>query len=421
MLQTILISAVAFLFLICLLALVLVLVRIMFLVSKITPYLETVAMSSHPLVRREVSSFLDNLQDAIEDGEETEDYSEIEVNPGKFRVLHGRLKGICRRLDNFSKGYLLSSLVHSGLSNNPFILEELDLSGASCPEEQFIGADLSRLVARGINFRNSVLSEARLEGARINYACFAGSRLDEAKLQGAYLNEADLQNCYLKGTDLQRAYLMGAFLQFSRLEEANLEGAILREANLDKTKISGCNMFAANLSEASLVKSVIKDTNLQGATLSETNLQGAYLGDSDLDSADLWKANLSKAIMLGTNFQNSYLNEAKFFGPYKDLLDCKEVDLEKFQEKGLSGLYCSSHDDRFGVAKATNFNKCQWWKAEFDKESAKTLWKYLAENFAAPNGLELSEEEWEGYKEAEKRIQQILVGKHPAKKESSKK
>ena len=70
----------------------------------------------------------------------------------------------------------------------------------------------------------------------------------------------------------------------------------------------------------------------------------------------------------------------KFFGPYKDLLDCKEVDLEKFQEKGLSGLYCSSHDDRFGVSKATNFNKCQWWKAEFDKESAKTLWKY----FAAP-------------------------------------
>ena len=377
------------------------------LLSNISPFLESFSSSSHPLVRQEVSSFLDNLQDAIEDGEETEEYSEIEVNPGKFRVLHGRLKGICRRLDNFSKGYLLSSLVHSGLANNPFILEELDLSGASCIEEQFMGADLSRLVARSINFKGAILSEARLENAKMSFANLAGARLDDAKLSGAYLNEADMQSCYLKGADLQRAYLIGANMRLCYLGEANLDGAILRQANLVSANLTLAHLFAVNFTEANLNKAVIRDANLQGATLSEANLQSAYLTESDLDSADLWKANLSKSIISGTNFEGAYLNEAQFHGTFKDIKDCSETELEKLQEKGSFGIYSSEASKKFGITRKTNFYKTHWWKASFDKESMETLWKYLNENFYPPNGLDLTDKELQDFKEIEKKLKSI--------------
>ncbi|MDX1919186.1 MAG: pentapeptide repeat-containing protein [Candidatus Caenarcaniphilales bacterium] len=379
--------------------------------SKLTPLINSLDTTVHPLVRGEVSSFLDNLQDAIEDGEETEEYSEIEVNPGKFRVLHGRLKGICRRLDNFSKGYLLSSLVHSGLANNPFILEELDLSGALCTEEQFVGADLSRMVARGINFKAAILSEARMENVKMSFAVLTSARLDDAKMSGAYLNEAEMQACYLKGADLTRSYLIGSDLRNSYMGEANLDAAILRQANLEGANLSFCHMFATNLSEANLSKTVIRESNMQGATLSETNLESCYLVDSDLESADLWKANLSKAILLGSNFQKAYLNETKFFGIYQDIVESKDLDLDKLQEKGTMGLYSSGPIDKYGVTKKTNFAECQWWKAEFDKASAGTLWKYLNANFAPPNGMDLSETEWQEFRDAEKKINQILSSK----------
>lgn len=405
---------------ICFVLFILLLARLAFIFSKLTPFIDSFNNSSHPLVRQEVSSFLDNLQDAIEDGEETEEYSEIEVNPGKFRVLHGRLKGICRRLDSFSKGYLLSSLVHSGLSNNPFILEELDLSGASCSEEQFIGADLSRLVARGINFKGAILSEARLESAKMSFAILTGARLDDAKLSGSYLNEAEMQSCYLKGADLQRVYLIGSNLKLSYLGEANLDGAILRQANLESANLSSAHMYAINLTEADMTKAIIRDANLQGATLSETNLESAYLTESDLDSADLWKANLSKAIIPGTNFQSVYLNEAKFNGHYKDIVDCTESDLERLQEKSVYGLYSSGASKKFSISRRTNFYKCQWWRAEFDKEAYLSLWPFLSDNFYPPNGLDLSEADWENFREAEGKALKIInkFGKKVSKGEN---
>ncbi len=406
-LQILLISFFGLLIAVSLFLFIALLIRIIMLLSNISPFLESFSSSSHPLVRQEVSSFLDNLQDAIEDGEETEEYSEIEVNPGKFRVLHGRLKGICRRLDNFSKGYLLSSLVHSGLANNPFILEELDLSGASCIEEQFMGADLSRLVARSINFKGAILSEARLENAKMSFANLAGARLDDAKLSGAYLNEADMQSCYLKGADLQRAYLIGANMRLCYLGEANLDGAILRQANLVSANLTLAHLFAVNFTEANLNKAVIRDANLQGATLSEANLQSAYLTESDLDSADLWKANLSKSIISGTNFEGAYLNEAQFHGTFKDIKDCSETELEKLQEKGSFGIYSSEASKKFGITRKTNFYKTHWWKASFDKESMETLWKYLNENFYPPNGLDLTDKELQDFKEIEKKLKSI--------------
>ncbi len=372
--------------------------RINVLLSKLAKNQENTDDSNHPLVRSEISSFLDNLQDAIEDGEENDEYSEIQINPGKFQVLRGRLKGICRRLDGFSKGYLLSSLVHSGMANNPFNLEELDLSGALCSDEIFFGADLSRMVGRGVVFRNAILSEARLENAKISQADLQGARLDEARLNGAYLNEANLNGVYLKAADLSRAYLIGATLCGAYLGEAKLEGAIIRQADLSGADLHGCNLYATTLSESNLNRVILRDAHLQGATLRETSLVRALLTDADLDSADLWRADLTGAILLGTVFQSAYLAEAKFCGLYRDILEgIGAADLERLQEKGTFGLYNSAPDPRFGLDKATSFYKSSWWLASFDEQALVSLGAYLIERFPAPNGLELTAEESAAY------------------------
>lgn len=358
-------------------------------------------------VNKELSNFLNKLQDAIEtiDTEEGE-YIDIEMNTGKLRLLQGRLKAITKRLDASSRGYLLSCLINMGVANNPFVLEDLDFSGAECEDELFYEADLSRMVAHDINLNNTVLSEARMENAKLSYANLNNARLDEIKASSAYLNSTQMRNCYLKGADLQRSYLIEADLTKSYLSECNLEGAIMREANLTRANLGLSKMFAVNLSEANLHKAIVKDSLLQNATLSEANFSSAYLTGSDLDSADCWQADFSHAIMIGTNFQGAYLNETKFNGKYYDLVECQEADLERLQEQGI-GVYASDSDHRFDT-EATNFHKCKWWQAKFDKEAAETLWKYLSDKFAPPNGLDLSEAEMEEYKEAEAVIKVLL-------------
>ena len=359
-------------------------------------------------INLEINSILNLLQDCIENTEETEEYSEIEINTGKLRIIQGRLKAIAPKLDNFSKGYILSCLVHTGFSNNPFVLEEMDFSNAECENENFIDADLSRLIAREINWKGANLSGARLENSKLGFSVFTGARFDEAKLSGAYLNNALMDNCYLKSADLERSYLMETNLKQSYLSEANLEGCIMRKANLELANLSLCRMFAVNLSEANLNKAVLRDSFLQGATLSEASLRSSYLTNCDLDSADLWKADMTNVICIGTNFRGAYLKDAKFFGKYKDLLTCEEADLENLQDKELVGLFSSDFDSRYGTNK-TNFSACQWWQAEFDRDSAKTLWVFLENNFPFPNGLSENEVDLKEYEEAKKKIEKFKL------------
>lgn len=363
--------------------------------------------SNDEFVKKELSHFLNQLQESIEtiDSEEGE-YIDIEMNTGKLRLLQGRLKAITKRLDGASRGYLLSCLINMGVANNPFVLEDLDFSGAECEDELFYEADLSRIVAHDIDLNNTVLSEARLENAKLSYANLNNARLDEIRASSAYLNSTQMKNCYLKGADLQRSYLIEADLTKSYLSECNLEGAIMREANLTRANLGQSKMFAVNLSEANLYKAIVKDSLLQNATLSEANFTSAYLTGSDLDSADCWQADFSHSILIGTNFSGAYLNEAKFYGKYYNLVDCQESDLEKLQEQGI-GVYASEDDHRFDT-EATNFSKCKWWQAKFDKDAAETLWKYLSNKFAPPNGLELSEAEWAEFKEAEAIIKVLI-------------
>jgi len=364
-------------------------------------------VASSPFLDAEVTSFLNLLQDAIESGEETLEYSELEINEGKFRILQGRLKALAKRLDPKLKGYILSCLVQMGLTNNPFILDEIDFSNSHCQDEDFQEADLSRIVAREIDWSGSILSGIRLENAKLSFAKLNGARLDDARLTSAYLNEAEMQGCYLKGADLQRAYLIETNLKQSYLAEANLEGALMRKADLSLTNLSSARLFATNLSEANFQRAIIKDAVLQGAILSEADLSGAYLTNADLEGSDLWRANLSKSIIIGTNFQKAYFKEAQFSGVYKDLLECEEKELEKLQEKSEIGLYSSNPVKKYDV-KATNFKQSSWWLADFDKEAAKTLWSFLIQHFAPPNAMEMTDDDWHEFALAQEKIKKLL-------------
>jgi len=362
----------------------------------------SVAVNREQLIRQEINSFFDKLQDAIESSKDGGDYAEIEVNTGKLRILQGRLKALSYRLDPFTKGYLLSCLVHTGMSNNPFILEELDLSQAQCDNEFLFGADLSRIVARGINWSGSTLSEARLESAKLSFANMEGVRLDDAKLSESYLNEAKISSAYLKGADLQGTYLIESDLRNCYLAECNLDGAIVRKADLEGANLSNSNLFAVNLSESNLKRAIFRDCSLQSATLSEAKLHSTSLANVNLQNSDFWRADLKNVIIIGTDLQGAYLNEARFRGHYRDLVTCKDSELEKIQEKKI-GLFSSISDKRFGV-RETSFYKCAWWQAYFDEAASKTLLPYLMEKFAPPNGLEMLESDWVEFKAFEQKL-----------------
>lgn len=334
----------------------------------------------------ELSHWLNQLQDAIKDGEDNEEFSELEINTGKFRILQGRLKALVKRLDAHSKGYLLSCLVNMGLSNNPFILEDLDFADAVCPDELFYEADLSRMVAHNINLTSSILSNARLENAKLSFARLSHCRMDDLVASSIYLNSAQMDSCYLKGADLRRSYLIDSNMKQCYLGECKLDGAIMRQADLTEANLSQSSLIAVNISEGILTKAIVKDSNLTNATLSEANLKSTYLTGSNLDAADLWRANLSGSILIGVNLQNAYLQEARFHGKFKDLSECKEYQLDQLQEQGI-GLFSSSHDFRYDI-EATNFAKTKWWLASFDAEALKSLGQYLIDNFAYPNGFE---------------------------------
>ena len=177
-------------------------------------------------------------------------------------------------------------------------------------------------------FLDSVsLSEANLNGAKLN-----GANLNDAKLMGVNLSKANLNDAILMG-----ANLMGANLKQAYFVNANLKQADLRDA-----KISGANLSGAKLGEANLGGAILSDANLMGANLSKANLSKARLGKADIRGANLigaklGEANLGGAILFQTNgLKIEQLCEAKILyqvGLDEELKKLVEQKCPKLLEK----------------------------------------------------------------------------------------
>lgn len=172
----------------------------------------------------------------------------------------------------------------------------------------------------GINFKNTNLPWAHLEGAKLWEANLEGADIGKAHLEGAtlllakigcadlsgaHLESSELSTAYLQKATLTKAYLNGAFLLGTHLEEAKLEYADIEGAKLDRAYLTGAKMTGVNLKRANL-----SEANLNNAILSSAQLDAAYAIAANFNGANLTGAHLTNAVFEGALFNGAILRHA---------------------------------------------------------------------------------------------------------------
>ncbi len=125
---------------------------------------------------------------------------------------------------------------------------------------------LQRADLSGLDFRDALFTDARLEGANCSNTRMQGSDLSSARLTGA--------RC--PGARMQRAVLFKA-----RLEGANLWAARLQRADLRAAELQAANLEAAQMQEARLAAA-----DMRGAVLDWSILSGLVTGRLPTSSRD---------------------------------------------------------------------------------------------------------------------------------------
>uniref|UniRef100_A0A673HBV8 BTB/POZ domain-containing protein KCTD9 n=1 Tax=Sinocyclocheilus rhinocerous TaxID=307959 RepID=A0A673HBV8_9TELE len=149
-----------------------------------------------------------------------------------------------------------------------------------------LGADLSRLDLRYINFKMANLSRCNLTHANL-----CGTNLERADLSSANLDGANLQGVKMLCTNAEGASLKGCNFEDPAGLKANLEGANLKGVDMEGSQMTGINLRVATLKNAKL-----KNCNLRGATLAGTDLENCDLSGCDLQEANLRGSNVKGAI-----------------------------------------------------------------------------------------------------------------------------
>jgi len=185
------------------------------------------------------------------------------------------------------------------------------------------GERLGNLHASGVNFRDTDLSNASMEGANLIEADLSNSNLFHADLGGANLLRAKLINANLQKTYFCNRYkstIYGLETHENVISYEHYRSASLREANLSN----------ADLSEADLCHVDLTDANLSGATLFRTNLSGANLTKTNLSGAKLIEADISNAILYSVNLQDTTLTNCRIHG-----ISAWKLDLAKTVQTSL--------------------------------------------------------------------------------------
>ncbi|XP_043514578.1 BTB/POZ domain-containing protein KCTD9 isoform X3 [Frieseomelitta varia] len=149
----------------------------------------------------------------------------------------------------------------------------------------FVGADLSKLDLRNINFKYAIMRGCSLAGSNLSGCCFERADLSYANLQGAQLIRVRMLCANLAAADLHSCNFedpLGV--------PANMEGVNLKGANLE-----GSIMAAVNLRVATLKNAILRNCILRSAVLAGADLECCDLSGSDLHDANLRGANFKDA------------------------------------------------------------------------------------------------------------------------------
>ena len=118
---------------------------------------------------------------------------------------------------------------------------------------------------RSINWHNSALNGAKLQGAIL-----AGMQMQNSQFEKAALDEANFSYANISNSKFCGAGLNKANFHHATATSADFIGASLKNANLEN-----CKLQNANFKDADLRKAKLENAELQGADLSTANIEGA--------------------------------------------------------------------------------------------------------------------------------------------------
>jgi hypothetical protein len=106
------------------------------------------------------------------------------------------------------------------------------------------------------------------------------------------LQELNADNVPLTGVDVSQAFLQGLKLEHARLVRSNFSSADLRDADLQDADFDDANLDSANFHNANLRSASFEGADMNEVTLLGSDLTGASFNDADLGAADLRQADL---------------------------------------------------------------------------------------------------------------------------------
>ncbi|WP_169054297.1 pentapeptide repeat-containing protein [Nitratireductor sp. XY-223] len=275
------------------------------------------------------------------------------------------------------------------------------------------GAILDRTDLRRSDFTAAILSEASVEGARLDHSRFecadtrrppgedfrsneqikndkvcadlTGTKLDHASLQGAAFAEARLQGANFENASLQGAVLNSASLQGASFAFARLHGASLLRASLQGATLDGASLEGSTFNFAKLHGATLNNSSLRGALLDGAQLQGASLISAGLDGASLNSAKLQGAAINGVTFRGAALSSAFVWRAYgrlnsdglvgiwidePQLLPISNEEFEKLKEIALQGV--EGENTKRKISDALNRLKAS--RIQVDRMSLEEFW-----------------------------------------------
>jgi uncharacterized protein YjbI with pentapeptide repeats len=133
------------------------------------------------------------------------------------------------------------------------------------------------------------------------------------------LQELNLDGVSLVGVDVSDAFLQGIRLEKANLLRSNLSAADLRNCALRFADLTESNLRSANLREGDLREVILRGADLRDSDLTGADLTGADFTAAVLDNADLTGANLRNIqwhgirSLVGANFENAKSTPPGFF------------------------------------------------------------------------------------------------------------
>lgn len=113
------------------------------------------------------------------------------------------------------------------------------------------------------------------------------------------LQELNDDEVKLVGVDVSQAYLQGIRLDHANLRRADLHEADMRNASLRYAHLEQVNFHSANLQGADLSNADLTNADLSGSDLTDANLTGATLKGAIVGGADLGKTDLGSLLARG--------------------------------------------------------------------------------------------------------------------------